>query len=398
MTIAYIDGASGASGDMLLGALLDCGWPASELEAILRTVFPGPWQLSSHVVSVHGLRATRLQFLFPHEQPLRHLDDLFALLDHAPLPPPVRSQSRLVLQQLGSAEATIHGVPLDAVHFHELGAADTLCDIVGFCAGLHALNITEILVAPLNLGNGYIHITHGLVPVPPPAVRELTRDLITYGSPEPVGELLTPTAAALLSTLGRAVLAQPMLTHTRTGFGAGTKELPWPNIIRLTLGESPTEINSPTPLQLLSCNIDDMQPELYSTLFDHLLTAGALDVWLTPIVMKKQRPAITLSVLSTSELSPTLQHLIFIHTTTLGIRIQTLSRTTLQRRWQTVATSYGNIRLKIGILQGRIVNIAPEYDDCAQCAKEHHVPEKIVYQAALRAYNPEPDLSLAENE
>ncbi|MCL4545625.1 MAG: nickel pincer cofactor biosynthesis protein LarC [Chloroflexi bacterium] len=390
MRVGYVDGVSGASGDMLLGALLACGWENGQLEDVLRRVLPGAWSVHTARVHDHDVSAVRVRFSFDTQQPLRHLSDLVHLVEQAQLSEAIRQASIAVLTRLGEVEASIHGVDVSEVHFHEIGAADTLADIVGCCAGLAALNIEKLFVGPLNVGGGQITIRHGRVPVPPPAVRELTRALITYGTAD-AGELLTPTGAALLSVLGTAAAAQPPLCNTQTGFGAGTKQLPWANVVRITTGQLVSSGGSTTlaqrSLHILTCNIDDMQPEFYATVLDKLLSRGALDAWISPILMKKGRPALQLSTLCDPQETPSLQELLFRETTTLGIRVQTVERIALDRRWETVETPFGAVRIKLGILNGQVVNVAPEFEDCARVARSNQVPEKLVFQAAIRAYD-----------
>jgi uncharacterized protein (TIGR00299 family) protein len=348
----------------------------------------------------------------PEGQPLRHLADLLRLLAEAHLPSGVANGAERVLRELAAAEAAVHGVDVADVHFHEIGALDTLFDVTGVVAGLAALHVERLTVGPLNVGGGTVRMAHGLLPVPPPAVARLTRELLTYGTPE-AGELLTPTGAALLATLGTPLAAQPLLRITAAGYGAGQKQLPQANVVRLILGE-PAEIglppttvgraadsfpsdetvgvgseaalpSSPDHLLLLSCNIDDMNPEFSGYCTERLFSDGALDVWLTPIIMKKGRPAVQISVLASAAAAPKLRETLFRETTTLGVRTIALQRDRLERRWERVETLYGSIRVKVGLLGDDAVNRAPEYEDCAAAAREHAVPLKQVYAAALNA-------------
>jgi len=384
VTFAYVDGISGASGDMLLGALLAAGWPAEELQRTLGQFPLSGWELHCKQVVQHGIAATQVRFDLPGGQPLRRLRDLLALLKASRLPSHAQEEVARVLSALAQAEAGVHGTTVDDVHFHEIGALDTLFDVTGVVAGLAALGVSRLLVGPVNVGGGSVRIAHGLVPVPPPAVALLARRLITYGAPD-AGELLTPTGAALLATLGEPVEAQPPLRVQAVGYGAGQKSLPHANVVRLTLGQ-PVVGDAPTSeaLLVLNCNLDDMQPELYSYVWDRLFEAGALDVWLSPIQMKKGRPAVLLSVLAEPERASSLRHVLFRETTTLGVRTSQVQRDRLERQWETVRTPYGDVRVKMGVLDGEVVNRAPEYEDCAAAASAHGAPLKLVYEAALR--------------
>ena len=391
MIVAYIDGVSGASGDMLLGALLDAGWPLAELQATLQGFPLSGWTLRAERVRRQGIAATQVTFDLPESQPLRHLADLLHLLAEAQLPGGVRDRAERVLRALAAAEAEVHGIGVDDVHFHEIGALDTLFDIVGVVAGLEALEVERLCVGPINVGGGAVRIAHGLLPTPPPAVVLLTHGLLTYGTPD-VGELLTPTGAALLATLGTPLPAQPPLRITAAGYGAGQKQLPHANVVRLILGDAPdagpSTDASPTmhdQLLVLSCNIDNMNPEIYSYAMEQLFTAGALDVWLTPITMKKGRPALQVSVLTTEETATPLRETLFRETSTLGVRSTAVQRDRLERRWERVETAYGPIRVKLGLLGSAVTNRAPEYEDCAAAARKHGVALKVVYASALAA-------------
>lgn len=398
MSVAYIDGASGASGDMLLGAVLDAGWPIAELQATLQGFPLSGWSLRAERVLCQGVAATLVSFDLPEEQPLRHLGDLLRLLAAAQLPPSVQDCAERVLRALAAAEAEVHGVGIDDIHFHEIGALDTLFDIVGVVAGLEALAIERLSVGPINVGGGVVRLAHGLLPVPPPAVVLLTRGLLTYGTPD-AGELLTPTGAALLATLGVPLPAQPPLRITAAGYGAGQKQLPHANVVRLIVGEEAQlgtaslaatlpvapAVGQRDELVVLQCNIDNMNPELYSYAVEQLFAAGALDVWLTPIIMKKGRPAVQVSILTADDTASTLRETLFRETSTLGVRSLRVQRDRLERRWEQVDTVYGPIRVKLGLLRGEAINRAPEHEDCAAAARKHGVALKVVYAAALAA-------------
>jgi hypothetical protein len=280
------------------------------------------------------------------------------------------------------------------VHFHEVGAVDTLFDVAGVVAGLDFFGVREVHVAPLNVGGGVMKMAHGTVPVPPPAVALLCRSLVTYGTPD-VGELLTPTAAALLSTLGNTARAQPAMQVAAVGTGAGTKQLPFANTVRVMVGESAhlganTGVEVVEELCELACNLDNLNPEVLAYATDQVLAAGALDAWVSPMVMKKGRSGQTLHVLCAVDAADRLRDVLFRQTSTLGVRQHLVRRDRLARSWQTVTTAYGPIRIKEGVLRGEVVNRAPEYEDCVTAAQAHNVPLKVVYEMALRGI---PDLA-----
>jgi pyridinium-3,5-bisthiocarboxylic acid mononucleotide nickel chelatase len=399
MTVAYVDGVSGASGDMLVGALLDAGWPVDALRATLARFPLAGWTLRAERVQRQGIAATQVSFDLPSGQPPRRLDDLLQLLMGAQLPGGIHDRAERVLRALAGAEATVHGIPVEDVHFHEIGALDTLFDVVGVAAGLAELGIDRLLVGPLNVGGGTVRMAHGALPVPPPAVALLARDLITYGTPD-AGELLTPTGAALLATLGTTLPAQPPLRISAAGYGAGRKQLPHANVVRLILGADATQSTAADPasptslrneLMVLQCNIDNLNPELYPYLLEQIFAAGALDAWLMPIIMKKGRPGVLVSVLASPEGTPVIRETLFRETSTLGIRTTAAQRDRLERRWEWVETIYGPIRVKVGLLGEEVVNRAPEYEDCAAAARQHGVALKRVYAAALAALpDPQP--------
>jgi uncharacterized protein (TIGR00299 family) protein len=393
VTVAYVDGVSGASGDMLLGAVLDAGWPVAALQETLQHFPVTGWTLLAERVERQGIAATQVSFTLPGDQPLRHLQDLLHLLAAANLTDSVQGRAARVLRALAAAEAAVHGISVEDVHFHEIGALDTLFDIVGVITGLDALAVERLHVGPINVGGGTVTIAHGLLPVPPPAVALLARDLITYGTPD-AGELLTPTGAALLATLGVAVPAQPPMRISAAGYGAGQKHLPQANVVRLILGATVNPaaalVADAVPvlqdeLLVLSCNIDNMNPELYTYVLEQLFAAGALDAWLTPIIMKKGRPAVQISVLTAHATAPALRETLFRETSTLGIRSARVQRDRLERRWDVAQTTYGPIRVKVGLLGSEAVNRAPEYEDCAATARKHGVALKVVYAAAMAA-------------
>ncbi|GAB4574390.1 MAG: nickel pincer cofactor biosynthesis protein LarC [Anaerolineae bacterium] len=385
--IAYLEPFAGASGDMLLGALLDAGWPMADLQAVVRSfAMPGVTVEARRVQSRH-LTGTQVSVHAPEAQPLRHPADLVAVIDRAAVGEAVKARARAVILRLAEVEAHVHGIPVEEVHFHEVGAVDTLVDVVGVIAGFAALGVEKIISAPLPWSQGAIRIAHGVFPVPPPAVAALLEGFPVKGV-EVEGEMVTPTGAALITGLADAFGAMPDLTVRRVAYGAGTRAWPdRPNVLRLVLGDAPDEIAGmqQETLTVLACNLDDMVAEWYGPLVESALQAGALDVWLVPVQMKKNRPAVVVEVLCRPVDAPGLRELLFDQTTTLGVREYPVTRYALSRDVHTVSTPYGPVRIKIARPGTDRAKFAPEHEDCAARAAEHGVSVRAVWLAAVAA-------------
>jgi uncharacterized protein (TIGR00299 family) protein len=389
---AYLDIFTGLSGDLFLGVLVDAGCP---LEVMQQALAGLPLELAAEQVRRGGLRGTQVRVAGPAGGPHhRSYADLAAIMDALPLPSAQRAQADAVLLRLAEAEAAVHGVPVEQVHFHELGGLDTIADLVGTVVGLAHLRIERLTCSPIPLSHGYINTAHGRLPVPPPAVMQLLQGAQT----RPVdidGETVTPTGAALALTLSAAQGLPPPLTITRAAYGAGQKDFPEaPNLVRLLIGEPmlppplPGEggrgVGLPTDdLVLLETNLDDMNPELQPALLAALFAAGALDAWLTPILMKKGRPALLVTALAPpAQVEPVLSAFLE-HSTTFGVRLLPCARRCLPREMRSVETAWGPVEVKVGRLAGKVITASPEYEDCARLAAEHGVPVKRVYAAAL---------------
>jgi len=382
--IAYLDCFSGASGDMLLGALLDAGL---DLEALRRELAKLPlegYELALESQVRHGLRGTKFDVLLLHPCAQdRHLADIEALIEGSALSPEVKSRSLSTFRHLARAEARVHGTSVDKVHFHEVGAVDSIVDVVGFVAGLGLLQVEALYSSPLTLGGGTVHTEHGLLPAPAPATLEILAEAgaPTRRHPQAETELLTPTAAALLAEL--AAFRYPPMTIEAVGYGLGTKELDWPNAVRIWLGEAaPPAEEDRDEVVLLECNLDDATGEILGYALEECLAAGALDVWFTPIQMKKNRPGVKFSLLATPDLVPALSELLLRETSTLGVRYTVCQRRKAARRTRRVKTPWGEVRLKEKILDGKVVTRSPEYEDCARLARAAGVPLAEVYEAA----------------
>ena len=383
MTHAYLDIFTGLSGDLFLGVLVDAGCP---LEVMQQALAGLPLELSAEEVTRGGLRGTLVRVTGPHHGPHhRSRADLSALMDSLPLEPSVRARADAVLLRLAEAEAAVHGVPVEQVHFHELGGLDTIADLVGTIVGLDYLGIERLTCSPIPLSHGFIDTAHGRLPVPPPAVMQLLQGAST----RPVdidGETVTPTGAALALTLSAEQGPPPPLTISKVAYGAGQKDFPEaPNLVRLLIGAAAAESSAlPTDdLVLLETNLDNMNPELQPALLAALFTAGALDAWLTPIVMKKGRPALLVTALAPPARAEAVTAALLEHSTTFGVRVLPCARRCLPREMRQVETPWGPVAVKVGFLEGRIITASPEYEDCARLAEQHSVPVKRIYAAAL---------------
>ena len=394
MRIAYLDCFAGVSGDMILGALVDAGYPLPALRKTLKAVGLPPVRLRAERVSRNGIAATLLHVVPSGKPPARlsaseHAQaggwrDLDRLLAGSGLSSSVKSVSRKVLRRLGDAEAKVHGIPIEKVHFHEVGAVDTLVDIVGTSAALESLGIRKVFASAVNVGSGTMEGSHGLHPVPAPAAMELLKGAPVRGS-LPAVETATPTGAALLAALAEEFGPMPPMSVASIGYGAGSRDVRQrPNVLRVLVGETIRSENSETVVKI-ETNIDDMDPRLYENALDACFAAGALDVWLAPIQMKKGRPGILLSALAAESNAQPVAETLLRETTSLGVRMARMERRTAARETRKVKTAYGTVRVKIGTDGGRIVTIQPEYEDVRRLASRSGVPVKDVLASAQAA-------------
>lgn len=390
MRIGYFDCWSGVSGDMILGALVDAGLQVDELrQGIAALNLPGLGVRASQVKR-GAFIGTKVDVLtgegrapdHPHQP--RDLRDIVKILEGSSLPSGVLATARRVFERLAEAEAAAHGIPVSHVHFHEVGALDAIADVVGAIYGLHLLAVEAVEASPVNLGGGTIRATHGIMPVPAPGTLALLKAVPVYGTPVEA-ELTTPTGAAILTTVARAFGPLPPLTLRAVGYGAGSREIPgWPNFLRFAIGEQTDDIQR-DEVTVIEANIDDMNPQLYEPLMEELLRGGALDVFLTPIIMKKSRPATQVSVLAPPGAEDRLIRLLLLHSSTFGIRHQRMARQKLFRECVGVRTPYGEIRVQVGRLDGRVVKLSPEYEDCRRAATIHDTAVDVVLEAARAA-------------
>jgi len=382
--VLYLDLFAGAAGDMLLGALIDLGLPLEVLRAELGKMDLSGYKLEAERQVRVGISGIRLHVRdLAQAQPARHLSHIRRLLEESRLSPAVRARSLAVLERLARAEARVHSVPVEEVHFHEIGAVDTLVDVVGFVAGLEYLGVEEVYASPVPLGSGFVQTEHGLLPVPAPATAALLAEAGAPVRPHPAQtEILTPTAAALLAEL--AAFGLPPMRVRAVGYGFGEKEFPWPNAVRAWLGER-EEAAARETVYLIECNLDDATGEVLGYAMEQLFAAGALDVWFTPVQMKKNRPGVVLSALARPEGADALAAVILRETPTLGVRMRPVERVVADRREARVETEWGAVRVKEKWLDGRRVAASPEYEGCARIARERGIPLQDVYAAVLRS-------------
>lgn len=382
MKTLYLSGFSGVSGNMFIGALLDAGLPEQELRNMVSALPVSGYELKFETVVKSGIQATHFDVLLDHHEhhAHRHLADIVNIIHAADLSESVKARSIAVFTKLAEAEAKVHGTTIEKIHFHEVGAVDAIIDIVGTVFGLETLGIEKIYAGNLRTGRGIIQCAHGAMPVPAPATAELLAG-IPYTQGDIEKELLTPTGAALLAVLCDGFGDRPAGFITESvAYGAGGWDLEIPNVLRAELGRFDAAETS--GLLVLETNIDDCNPQIFDYVMERLFKAGALDVWFTPIQMKKNRPAVTLSVLTPAALIKTLEEIIFTETTTIGIRSYAVQRTAAGRREETVKTPWGAVRIKVSSFNGAVCSVAPESDDCRKLAGASGVPLKEIMAAA----------------
>jgi uncharacterized protein (TIGR00299 family) protein len=383
MKIAYFDCFSGASGDMILGALIDAGLSPRLLREELNKLRIPTVQIKVRKVIKSGLSATRVITEGKNEKKShRHLKELLRIVDRSNLEAEVKERSREVFQRIASVEAGIHRRPVDEIHFHEIGGLDSIVDIVGAVWGLRKMGVEEVHVSKVNVGSGSVKCEHGILPVPAPATLALMKGKPIYSSGVD-RELLTPTGAAILTTLGSRFGALPTLQVEAIGYGAGRDDLPHPNLLRLILGTK-TMPSGKEKVMIVETNIDDMNPQFYDYIMERLLAMGVQEVFLTPVLMKKNRPATLITVICSVEKMPSVAEFLLRETTTLGLRWREEEREKALREILTLRTKHGKIRFKLARWEGKPINLAPEYDDCKRLALSGRVPLKEVFEEAKR--------------
>jgi pyridinium-3,5-bisthiocarboxylic acid mononucleotide nickel chelatase len=403
----YLDCFAGASGDMLVGAMLDCGLDFELLRGELLKLGVEGYELSLRRVDRSGISAAKFdvhlacephshEHHHSHEHPHGHnpqshhrsLSEIRQVISSSNLSEQVKGHAQAIFQRIGEAESKIHDIPVEAVHFHEVGAIDSIVDIVGACIAFDAMKIERIISSPLHVGSGTFQCAHGTYPVPGPATTELLKGVPVY-SKDVEGELVTPTGAAIISTLAESYGLMPMMRIEKVGYGAGTRDYPkFPNALRAIIGELEEDADrTPTTVTVIEANIDDLNPQVFGYLMEKALAAGALDIFYTPAQMKKNRPGVLLTLLCEPADRERMCDLIFRETTTLGVRYRNEQREILTREFVTVETEYGPIRIKISRAKdGQVMNASPEFEDCRSAAEKHQVGLRDAQTAALKAY------------
>jgi len=390
MAIAYFDTFSGASGDMIVGALLDAGLSIDDLRSDLTKLGLPGYRIRAEVVDKRGFAATKFDVDLDahhghehghgHHHEHRGLTAIVGMIAESSLAQGVKDRAVSIFQRLAEAEAAVHGMPVEDVHFHEVGAVDSIVDIVGAAIGIERLGITQIVSGPLRFGGGTIECAHGTLPVPAPATLRLAEGFpVEYTGIE--GELTTPTGAAILTALAGSFGPPPPMTLEKTGIGAGSADRDErPNVLRVLIGKE--DDTAADVVVILEANIDDVSGEIIGYASEALLAAGALDVFAVPVQMKKSRPGVLLSVIAKPTDRRRLEEIIFRETTTLGVRRREEVRTKLERRFVEAEVFGEKVTVKLGLLGGEAVNISPEYESCARVAREKSIPLREVYEAA----------------
>ena len=383
MKIAYFDCFSGASGNMILGALIDAGLDVKKLKSELKRLKITGYELLAKKVRKNGISSTYFDVIAktPHTASHRHLSDITRLINRSSLSKQAKEKSTNIFTRLAKAEAKVHGTGIEKIHFHEVGAVDAIVDIVGAVIALELLKIEKVYSSPLPLSHGFVDCAHGRLPIPAPATMELLKGIPVYET-KIMGELVTPTGAAILTQLSQ-FKSHPQITVRSTGYGAGYHDLEAPNLLRVMIGEQRTALCD--EVYVLETNIDDLNPQIYEFVIERIFEAGALDVSLTNVIMKKSRPAVKLEVIvKEKDLAP-IKKIIFEETTAIGLRCSKCKREILEREIKPINTAYGTIRVKSSRSDGKVLNIMPEYDDCKKAAQKHKIPLKQIYKEIERA-------------
>lgn len=383
MKILYFDCPSGASGNMILASLIEAGLPINTLIKELNQLNLNNYQIKTTLVNKNSISATYLEVIetFNKSNGHRNLAEIFRIINESNLNPHIKETSCNIFNKLAAAEASIHNKDINTIHFHEVGAIDAIIDIVGASIAIDYFQPDRIICSPIPLGNGYIKCQHGILPVPAPATLQLIRN-IPIKETTFEGELLTPTGAAIITTITNDYGPLPTMKIDDIGQGAGLYDLPIPNILRAIIGRC----DNPSlgqEISIIESNIDDMNPEFYPYIIEKLLLYGAHDVCIIPNIMKKGRPGHILQVISPPNIVSELTKIILSESTSLGLRIRTENRIILNRQSKSISTSLGTARVKIGQMGDKILNISPEYEDCKAIAKEQNMPIKMVYELIL---------------
>ncbi len=383
MKIAYFDCFSGVSGDMILGALIDAGLDLQELESELSKLKISGFKLKTQKTIRKGISGTKLRVDIDKHHVKRSLKDILEIIAQSDLGDDIKASGKKIFKELAAVESRLHNKTIEKVRFHELGALDSIIDVIGSLIGIKRLGIGEVYSSKIHVGTGFVECEHGTIPVPAPATLELLIGIPIYSSGVDA-ELATPTGVAILKNLSRSFGVLPQMKVQKIGYGAGSRELEIPNLLRVYVGEMSEEKYEKDQVILIETNLDNMNPEFFDYTTEMLLKQGALDVFMTPVLMKKNRPGTMLSVLTAPDKLDGILATIFAETTTLGVRIQHLERKILLRETIRVKTRFGEVKVKVSKVGEQIKNIAPEYEDCKQIAAKEGIPLKDIYDEAKR--------------
>ena len=385
MKTLYFDCFAGASGDMILGALVSVGVDKDELRRQLALLNVDGFSIDFETVNRSGLSANYARVHTAHEHKHRHLSDIKTIINNSSLSQSVKERALAIFTRLAEVEARVHNEPVEKVHFHEVGALDAIVDVVGAAICFDLLGIERFVSSAIHVGSGTVEMAHGRFPVPPPAVAELLKDVPFYAT-HLKGELLTPTGAAIITSVCSEYGPIPSMRVDHTGYGAGTREYEkFPNVLRVMVGRTEGETTTDEKLWMLETNLDDVSPQIVGYVMDRSFALGARDCYFTPVQMKKSRPGVLLSILCGAEQKESLTTLLFTETTTLGVRSYEVNRRALDRKTIRVETLYGPIDVKVASLNGRVVNEMPEFDQCRAAAEKAGVPLKVVEEVTRMA-------------
>ena len=383
MKTLYFDCFAGASGNMILGALVALGVDGEKLVEQLKMLDVADFEIEITTKDKSGISAVFVDVKVPKENAHRHLHTIKKIIEDSRLSDSVKKRAVEIFTKLAEAEAKVHGIEIEKVHFHEVGALDAIVDVVGACIGFEMLGIERFVCSKIQVGSGFVNMAHGKFPVPPPAVAELLKGVPIY-STEIVGELITPTGAAIISTVCEEFGNLPEMTIEKTAYGAGSRDYEnFPNVLRLILGEDKEQRRKEKELILIETNIDDLSPQILGFVMERAFEIGALDCWFTPIQMKKNRPAVMVSILCDEKKKENLIELLYTETSTLGVRVSTVERNCLEREIQKVEIEFGVINIKIARYKGEIVNAKPEYEQIREIAVKSKIPMREIERKIL---------------
>jgi uncharacterized protein (TIGR00299 family) protein len=388
MKTLYFDCFAGASGDMILGALIAAGVEPDAFKQQLSLLNVDGYAIDFETVERSGISATYARVQTGEEHAHRHLSNILKIIYDSALSDAVKERAAGIFSRLAEAEARVHNQPVERIHFHEVGALDAIIDVVGAAIAFELLGIERFVASPLHVGSGTVNMEHGRFPVPPPAVAELLKGVPFY-STDITGELVTPTGAAIITTVCNEYGPIPQMKLLQTGYGAGTRQYEkFPNALRVLIGEDrpATEVSDSEQLWMIETNMDDISPQILGHVMERAFDLGALDCYFTSVQMKKNRPGVLLSILCRNEQRPALNELLFSETTTLGLRAYEVERRAMQRQIVAVETQYGPIDVKVARLNGHVIKAMPEYDQCREAARNSDVPLRVVEEAAQSAF------------